>query len=127
MHEERDDIEGEIMMEVGRLCMKIAGRDAGRKCVIVDILDKNKVLIDGQTRRRPCNIGHLEPLRDVVKLKKNASHADVVSAFKTLKLEMKEKKPKKAAAASKPKKKRLMSQPSAPVSEAKEKKGKQKK
>jgi len=26
------------MIEIGRLCVKIAGRDAGLKCVIVDIL-----------------------------------------------------------------------------------------
>ena len=50
------------MLTVGRLCIKIAGRDAGKQCVIVDVLDHNKVLIDGLTRRRPCNILHLEPM-----------------------------------------------------------------
>ena len=29
------------MMEVGRLCLKIAGRDAGMKCVIVEVIDDN--------------------------------------------------------------------------------------
>ena len=29
------------MMEVGRLCVKIAGRDAGMSCLIVDILKDN--------------------------------------------------------------------------------------
>lgn len=38
-------------MEIGRVCIKIAGRDAGMKCVVVEQLDNNFVLIDGQTRR----------------------------------------------------------------------------
>jgi large subunit ribosomal protein L14e len=62
------------MIEIGRLCVKTAGRDAGLKCIIVDILDDKFVLIDGETRRRKCNILHLEPLKDVIKIKKNASH-----------------------------------------------------
>ena len=85
------------MIEVGRLCVKIAGRDAGLKCVIVEVLDKNFVMIDGQTRRRKCNMLHLEPLDETIKIKAKASHADIVSEFKKLKIEIKEKKPKKAA------------------------------
>ena len=84
------------MFEVGRLCIKIAGRDAGLKCVVVESLDENFVMIDGQTRRRKCNIKHLEPLKEVIKLKSKASHNNVVSEFKKLKIELKETKPKKA-------------------------------
>ena len=62
------------MIEVGRLCVKLAGRDAGKKCIIVDILDDKFVLIDGETRRRKCNIVHLEPLNKVLSVEKNASH-----------------------------------------------------
>ena len=58
------------MIEVGRLIVKIAGRDAGLKGVIVEILDDNNVLIDGQVRRRKCNILHVEPLDKVVKIHK---------------------------------------------------------
>ena len=50
------------MFEIGRLCVKIAGRDAGLKCLVVEVIDDNYVLIDGQTRRRKCNIKHLEPV-----------------------------------------------------------------
>ena len=85
------------MIEVGRICVKIAGRDAGLKCVVVEVLDKNFVMIDGETRRRKCNIIHLEPLEQVIKIKAKASHADIVSEFKKLGIEIKEKKPKKAA------------------------------
>ena len=72
------------MIEVGRLCIKIAGRDAGLKCVIVDVLDDKFVLIDGETRRRKCNILHLEPLKDTIKIKKNASHEGIKKEFETL-------------------------------------------
>lgn len=92
------------MIEIGRLCLKIAGRDAGRFCLVVDEVDKNHVLIDGQTRRKKCNKTHLEPLDKVVKLKKAASHEEVVKALKELKIEVQEKvkKEKKPKAPPKP-------------------------
>ncbi len=82
------------MIEIGRLVMKIAGRDAGKKAVIVDILDNNFVLIDGETRRRKCNIKHLEPLDKVIKIKKNASHNEVKEELKKIKIKVRETKPK---------------------------------
>jgi len=90
------------MIEIGRLCIKIAGRDANRKCVIVDILDDNLVLIDGNVRRRKCNINHLELLGETIKIKKGASHDIVKQEFKKLKLDVWETKPKKVG--EKPKK-----------------------
>lgn len=84
------------MFEVGRLCLKIAGRDAGKKCVIVDILPNNYVLIDGAVRRRKCNLSHLEPLSQIIKIKKKASESDVAKEFKKLKIKTKTTKPKKA-------------------------------
>ena len=85
------------MFEVGRLAVKIAGRDSGQKCVVVDILDGKYVMIDGLTRRRKCSITHLEPLDEIIKVKKGASHSDVKAAFKKLGIEIVDKKPKKAA------------------------------
>ena len=82
------------MIEIGRVCVKLAGRDASKKCVIVDILDSKFVLIDGETRRRRCNILHLEPLTQVVKVKKNASHEEVAKALKEIGVEARETKPK---------------------------------
>ena len=81
-------------IEVGRVVIKLAGRDAGRKGVIVDILDDKFVLIDGETRRRKCNILHLEPLEQSVKLKKNASHEEVSKAIKEIGLEARVSTPK---------------------------------
>ncbi|MBW3001744.1 50S ribosomal protein L14e [Candidatus Woesearchaeota archaeon] len=82
------------MIEIGRLCIKTAGRDAGKKCVIVEILDERFVLIDGETRRKKCNQLHLEPLKDKIDIKKGASHADVTAEFKKLGLTARETKPK---------------------------------
>jgi len=95
---------GTKMYGIGRLCVKIAGRDAGKKCVIVDILKSNYVLIDGETRRRKCNLIHLEPLDQIIKINKEASNVDIVKEFKKLKMEVNVTKPKKAT--EKPKKAR---------------------
>lgn len=82
------------MIEIGRLYLKTAGRDAGKKCVILEILDDNYVMIDGETRRRKCNQLHLEPLEQKTEIKKNASHAAVAAEFKKLGLKARETKPK---------------------------------
>jgi large subunit ribosomal protein L14e len=96
-----------MIFEIGRLCVKIAGRDAGKKCIVVDSIDDNYVLIDGATRRRKCNVNHLMPLSQVIKIKKNASHSEIASEFKKLDLAVWDTKPKKAA--ERPRKKRKTS------------------
>ena len=85
------------MFEVGRLCIKLAGRDAAKKCVIVEVVDDRFVMIDGETRRRKCNVLHLEPLMETLPIKKGASEADVNAAFKKNGIEINETKPKHAA------------------------------
>jgi large subunit ribosomal protein L14e len=90
------------MIEVGRLIVKLAGRDAGLKGIIVEILDDNFVMIDGQVRRRKCNILHIEPLDKVLKIPKKATHEEIVKALKAEKIEVKDKKSK--AKTEKPKK-----------------------
>lgn len=81
------------MLEIGKVCIKIAGRDAGKLAVIVEILDEPYVLIDGEVRRRKCNILHLEPTERKVEIKKDASHLEVVKALGIT--EVKKKKVKK--------------------------------
>ena len=82
------------MTNVGRIYVKTAGREAGKFCTIVDTIDNHFVLIDGQVRRKKCNIAHLEPLEKTVDLKKGASHADVVKAFEKIGLKIATTKPK---------------------------------
>lgn len=84
------------MNEIGRLCIKLAGRDAGKTCVIVDQLENNYVLVAGETRRRKCNIAHLEPMNKTISIKKGASQADIKKEFEKLGLKVFESKPKKA-------------------------------
>lgn len=86
------------MIDVGRVCMKIAGRDAGKVCAVVEVIDNNYVLVDGETRRRKCNVDHLEPLMKVIDISEGASHDDVVSELKKLGVEVKAKssRPKKS-------------------------------
>jgi len=72
-------------IEIGRVCVKIAGREAGRKCVIVDIIDDSFVLITGPksltgVKRRRVNIKHIEPLDKVIDIPKGASDEEVLKA-----------------------------------------------
>jgi large subunit ribosomal protein L14e len=109
------------MIEIGRLCVKIAGRDAGLKCVVVDIIDDNFVLIDGETRRRKCNILHIEPLDKVLDIKKGASHEQVAKAFEAAGYGVfaPKTKPKKAARPRKARKSKLAGKTAAPKAAAK--------
>lgn len=73
-------------IEVGRICVKIKGRESGRRCVILDIIDKNYALITGPknvsgVRRRRVNINHLKPTEDTVKIRKGASDEEVYKAL----------------------------------------------
>lgn len=75
------------MLDVGRMCVKTAGREAGKFCVIVAILDDGFAMVTGpkavtNVKRRKCNPDHLEPTPEVIKIKKNASDDDVMSAYK---------------------------------------------
>ncbi len=76
--------------DIGRVCIKTLGREAGKYCVVVEIIDKNYVLIDGlNVRRRRANYKHLEPITDTIDIKKGASHNDIEEAIKKAKLEKK--------------------------------------
>lgn len=73
-------------IEIGRICVKISGREAGRKCVIVDIIDENYVLITGPknltgVKRRRCNINHIEVLDKKIDVAKGASDEEVVKSL----------------------------------------------
>ena len=76
--------------DIGRLCIKTMGREAGYLCVIVDIIDKNYLLIDGlKVRRRRVNYRHIEPITETIDIKKGASHDQLEAAIKKAKLEKK--------------------------------------
>jgi large subunit ribosomal protein L14e len=69
-------------MDVGRICVKLKGREAGNRCVIVDVVDRNYVIVTGPpevtgVRRRRVNMSHLQPLDEVVEISKNASDEEI--------------------------------------------------
>jgi large subunit ribosomal protein L14e len=73
-------------IEVGRICVKLLGREAGKKCIIVDVIDKNFALVTGPkgvtgVRRRRTNVDHLESTSETVELKKGASDDEVEKAL----------------------------------------------
>jgi large subunit ribosomal protein L14e len=72
-----------IAVEVGRVCIKTLGREAGNTCVIVDVLDKNFVVIDGNVKRRRCNLKHLEATDKTVEIEKGASTEEAKMALDT--------------------------------------------
>ena len=81
-------------MEIGRLVVKTAGRDAGKRGVIIDVISANYVLVDGEVRRKKVNIMHLEPLESVIKISKNAQHEEVSAELKKIGVEAKKLNPR---------------------------------
>lgn len=67
-----------MVLDIGRLCVKLRGREAGRRCIVVDIIDENFVIIDGDVKRRRVNIKHLEPLDSILNIEKGAKTEDVI-------------------------------------------------
>lgn len=62
------------LYEVGRVCVKTMGREAGSYCVVVETKDDNFVVITGPkhisgVRRRSCNLRHLEPVEHTLSIK----------------------------------------------------------
>ncbi|MFH8080961.1 MAG: 50S ribosomal protein L14e [Candidatus Aenigmatarchaeota archaeon] len=73
-------------LEIGKLCIKTTGREAGRYCVVLKIIDSNFVLVTGPkaltgVKRRKCNVLHLEPTQYSLKIKEDASDKEVIEAY----------------------------------------------
>lgn len=88
-----------MVMDIGRVCLKLAGRESGEKCVVVDNLDNVFVVVSGPgVKRRRCNIAHLEPLEQKVEVAKGASDEDVKRALEAAGLvEAREPRPEGSA------------------------------
>ena len=73
-------------IDVGRICVKLAGREAGCRCVVVDVIDRNYVLVTGPreltgVRRRRVNMSHLRPLEESIDIARNASDEEILGAL----------------------------------------------
>ena len=80
------DTENMPAIEVGRICVKQIGRENGKQCVIIDVMDKSFVIITGPkavtgVKRKRANMSHIMPLQDKVELKKGASDEEVISTL----------------------------------------------
>ncbi len=73
-------------IEIGRICVKTAGREVGRKCVVVDIIDQNNVLVTGPkelngVKRRRASIRHVEPTTENIEIERKATDEAVLQAL----------------------------------------------
>jgi len=59
------------MITVGSICIKNRGRDGGKKCVVMSLVDANyvEILCTSRKKRRKCNMHHLEPIGENIELK----------------------------------------------------------
>lgn len=74
------------LYDIGRICVKVVGRETGSHCVIVELKDDNYVVVTGPkgisgVRRRNCNVRHLEPLETVLAISKGADDEAVAKAI----------------------------------------------
>ncbi len=70
-------------MDVGRICLKLKGREAAKRCVVVDVIDRNYVIVTGPfeltgVKRRRVNMSHLKPLDEVIEIPRNASDQEII-------------------------------------------------
>jgi large subunit ribosomal protein L14e len=70
-------------MDLGRICVKLKGREAGKRCVIVDVIDRNYVIVTGPqeltgVKRRRVNMNHLKPLNEVIEISQNVSDEEII-------------------------------------------------
>ncbi|KUO84594.1 MAG: 50S ribosomal protein L14e [Thermoproteus sp.] len=73
------------VIEIGRVVVKVLGREAGRKAVVVDIVDDNYVVITGPksltgVKRRRVNVNHIEPTDKRLDIKRGAGDEEVLKA-----------------------------------------------
>jgi len=79
------------VLSVGRICVKTRGREAGSKCVIVNVIDRSFVEVTGPrdltgVKRRKVNVSHLTPLDKALKIRKGTSDKVVLSALRRSRL-----------------------------------------
>ncbi|MEX2688870.1 MAG: 50S ribosomal protein L14e [Candidatus Njordarchaeum guaymaensis] len=80
------------LIDIGRIVVITRGRRAGKKAVVVDIIDENYVLITGPkelngVKKRRMNIDHILPLSIKVDINRGASDDEVLEAIRKQGLE----------------------------------------
>ena len=80
-----------VVLEIGRVCLKIAGREAGKYATVIKPTGKSKeeksfVFVTGPSlltgvKRRKCNIDHLKATEYKLELAENATDEQVIAAY----------------------------------------------
>jgi large subunit ribosomal protein L14e len=69
-------------MEIGRVFLKVKGREQGERCVVMDVVDRNFVIVVGpNVKRRRVNMNHIKPLDEAVSLQRNATDEEAIAAL----------------------------------------------
>jgi len=73
-------------IDIGRICVKLTGREAGRKCVVVDVVDKNFILVTGPkqlngVKRRRVNVSHIEPTERKLNIRRGETDEELIKAL----------------------------------------------
>jgi large subunit ribosomal protein L14e len=73
-------------IEVGRICVKQLGREKGKKCVIIDVMDKSFILITGPkklngVKRRRVNMNHVTAIEAKIGINRGASDDEVTQVL----------------------------------------------
>ncbi len=67
-----------MVVDIGRVCVKLAGHDAGKRCVVVEVVNDTYVVVSGPgVKRRRCNISHLEPTDKKLDISEGASDEEI--------------------------------------------------
>lgn len=65
-------------LDIGAVCIKTTGREAGNKAVVVEVASEQFVSIIGpKIRKRKCNIAHLIPTGKKISVTKGVSQKDL--------------------------------------------------
>ncbi len=65
-------------IDVGSVCVKTTGREAGKKAVVLEIVDDGHVVVQGTgVRKRKCNIAHLLPTGKKLNVGKNVTEKEL--------------------------------------------------
>ena len=80
-----------VVLEIGRVCLKIAGREAGKYCIVIKPAGKSKeeksfVFVTGPrlltgVKRRKCNIDHLKATDYKLEISDNATDEQAIAAY----------------------------------------------
>ena len=122
------------MIEVGSVCLKTVGREAGSYCVVLKKVNQSFVSVTGPNlltgvKRRRCNTNHLQPTDYRLEIKEDANDEEVIAAYEKANLitKLNLKKPSAARIKEENKKEGAKKQAKEVVQEAKKEKKETKK